>query len=92
VVPHENAFFTKSGDGTTGGLGAWQVGFRYNYLDLNDKGLNGGILNDYTAGLNWFLNPNMKVQFNYSITDRQSIIAKHDGVIQGFGMRFAHDF
>lgn len=92
VIPHENAFFTNSGDGTTGGLGAWQIGFRYNYLDLNDKGLNGGILHDYTAGLNWFLNPNMKVQFNYSITDRQSIIARHDGVIQGFGMRLAHDF
>jgi phosphate-selective porin OprO/OprP len=92
VIPHENAFFANSGDGTTGGLGAWQIGFRYNYLDLNDKGLNGGILNDYTAGLNWFLNPNMKVQFNYSITDRQSIVAKYDGVIQGFGMRLAHDF
>ena len=92
VIPHENAFFTKSGDGTTGGLGAWQVGLRYNYLDLNDKGLNGGILNDYTAGLNWFLNPNMKVQINYSITDRQSVVAKYDGIIQGFGMRLAHDF
>ena len=68
------------------------MGARYNYLNLNDKGLNGGILNDYTLGLNWFLNPNMKVQFNYSITDRQSVLAKHDGIIQGWGVRLAHDF
>ena len=34
----------------------------------------------------------MKVQFNYSITDRQSVLAKHDGIIQGWGVRLAHDF
>ena len=93
VTPHENFFCVDDGEGgEVLGLGAWQVGARYNYLNLNDKGLNGGILNDYTLGLNWFLNPNMKVQFNYSITDRQSVLAKHDGIIQGSGVRLAHDF
>ncbi len=47
--------------------------FRYNYLDLNDQGLNGGLLNGYTTGLNWFWNPNMKMQFNYNITDRNVV-------------------
>ena len=80
------------------GWGAWQVGLRYNYLNLNDKGINGGVLNDITLGLNWFLNPNMKLQFNYSITDRHSPaspgqpIGQSDGTIQGFGMRLAMDF
>ncbi|MCY2967863.1 MAG: porin, partial [Planctomycetota bacterium] len=92
VIPNENAFLVDSETGASAGLGAWQAGVRFNYLDLNDKGLNGGILNDVTMGLNWFLNPNMKVQFNYSITDRQSVIAKHDGTIHGFGIRLAHDF
>src|SRR5262249_16071081 len=45
--------------------GAWQVGVRFSYLDLNDKGIQGGQIYDWTVGLNWFLNPNMKVQFNY---------------------------
>ena len=74
------------------------MGIRYNYLNLNDKGMNGGVLNDITLGLNWFLNPNMKLQFNYSVTDRHSPaspgmpIGQSDGTIQGFGMRLAMDF
>lgn len=93
VTPFENAFFVKTDCGTCSGWGAWQVGFRYNYLNLNDQGINGGILNDYTWGLNWFLNPNMKVQWNYSLTHRQSPTADiYDGWNQGFGMRLAHDF
>ncbi len=55
--------------------GSWPWGLagclRYNYLDLNDNGLNGGILNNVTAGLNWFWNPNMKCQFNYMGTHRE---------------------
>jgi phosphate-selective porin OprO/OprP len=50
--------------------GAWQIGARYNYLDLDDSGFNGGILQNQTYGLNWFLNPNMKCQFNYMNTYR----------------------
>ncbi|MCA9095506.1 MAG: hypothetical protein KDA68_18635 [Planctomycetaceae bacterium] len=93
VKPLENAFFIRSDCGQCNGWGAWQVGFRYNYLDLNDQGFNGGKLNDYTWGLNWFLNPNMKVQWNYSLTHRQSPTADiYDGWNQGFGMRLAHDF
>ena len=44
-------------------MGAWQVGVLYNHLDLTDQGLNGAILDNLTAGLNWFWNPNMKWQF-----------------------------
>lgn len=92
VVPHENAFLLDGEGDMVAGLGAWQVGARYNYLNLNDKGIDGGILNDWTLGLNWFLNPNMKVQFNYSATDRQSVLPQHDGVINAWGVRLAHDF
>ncbi len=67
IVPRQNAFWLKGEDGkpNTHGWGAWQVGLRYNYLNLNDKGINGGVLNDITLGLNWFLHPNAKLQFNY---------------------------
>lgn len=93
VTPLQNAFITRTDCGPCAGWGGWQAGFRYNYLDLNDRGINGGILNDYTWGLNWFLNPNMKVQWNYSLTHRQSpVAATFDGWNQGFGMRLAHDF
>lgn len=94
VVPRKNAYWVegKKGAPNEHGGGAWQVGLRYNYLNLNDKGINGGVLYDVTAGLNWFINPNMKFQWNYSVTDRHSPGGQSDGVIQGFGMRYAMDY
>jgi phosphate-selective porin OprO and OprP len=95
VRPKSNFFKSDKCNGLSG-CGAWQVGFRYNFLDLNDKNLNGGILDNYTAGLNWFWNPNMKWQFNYSATDRAvSQVAGREagsGWIHGFGTRLAIDF
>lgn len=78
--------------------GAWQLAFRYDHADLNDKGLNGGTLNSYTFGVNWFLNPNMKVQANYALTERDRVASQAQattvdgGLIHGFGMRLAYDF
>ena len=94
IVPRRNAYWVEGEEGKPDecGPGAWQVGFRYNYLDLNDEGIDGGILNDFTAGLNWFINPNMKFQWNYSVTLRQSPTGLSDGTIQGFGMRYAMDY
>jgi phosphate-selective porin OprO/OprP len=95
VHPNENFFLLKDANGQSCyGSGAWQVGARYNYLDLNDEGLNGGILHNGTFGLNCFLNPNMKIQFNYMLTYRDAPLAGGvgDGMIHGWGMRLAHDF
>lgn len=95
VRPHTN-FFKPGKCGGWSGSGAWQVGFRYNHLDLNDETLNGGILDNYTLGLNWFWNPNMKWQFNYSTTDRNvsQVTGRTagSGVISEFGTRLAIDF
>jgi phosphate-selective porin OprO/OprP len=96
VVPKRNAYWVKvKGDNNTPnefGHGAWQLGVRYNYLNLNDKGIDGGILSDITMGLNWFINPNAKFQWNYSVTDRRSPGGQSSGLIQGFGMRYAMDY
>jgi phosphate-selective porin OprO/OprP len=91
VIPHSDFYFR---DGYAAGTGAWQVGARYNFLDLNDNTLDGGILHNFTGGLNWFLNPNMKIQFNYMVTDRDAALSGDlgDGLIHGWGIRFAHDF
>jgi phosphate-selective porin OprO/OprP len=64
--------------GDCGGIGAWEIAARYSYIDLNpaapfsaggagllDGQPPGGALNDATFGLNWYLNANLKVQFNY---------------------------
>ncbi|MFO1040356.1 MAG: porin [Planctomycetaceae bacterium] len=61
VIPQHN-FGPWNGDC---GWGAWEVAGRYSYIDLNDQNIRGGQMSDYTAGLNWYLNPYWKIQFNY---------------------------
>jgi len=51
--------------GEDGGLGALEAAFRYSYADFNGFGIAGNRLNDFTWGLNWYLNQYMKFQFNY---------------------------
>jgi phosphate-selective porin OprO/OprP len=96
VAPRENFFWVPGDGGSFFGTGAWQLGARYNWLDLNDQDINGGILHNFTAGLNWFFNPNTKWQFNYIATyrDVSQTVTFPDGSgwIHGWGMRFAQDF
>lgn len=96
VTPFENFFWVPGDQGSFLGRGAWQVGARYNLLDLNDQGINGGILHNLTVGLNWFWNPNTKWQFNYVATYRDvrqtTQFAEGNGWIHGWGMRLAQDF
>jgi len=47
------------------GPGAWEAALRWSFIDLNDNNINGGQLNDMTAGVNWYLNGYTKVQFNF---------------------------
>lgn len=89
VVPKQN-FRWKDGCFQPG---AWQLALRYGACDLRDGALNGGLLQEYVVGVNWFLNPNMKIQANYVAMERDSAIdGVADSMIHGFGMRLAHDF
>jgi phosphate-selective porin OprO/OprP len=63
VVPYQNASFTR-GAGLCS-AGAWQVGVRYDWLNLNSGPIQGGDAQNMTFGVNWFLNPNARFQFNY---------------------------
>ena len=54
----------------TGNWGAWEIAGRYSVIDLNDRlgfkdGIAGGDQTVYTAGLNWYVNRNVRVMFNY---------------------------
>lgn len=76
------------------GFGAWELAVRYSHLDLNDAGIQGGELRDLTGGVNWYLNPNMKLQFNYvySLLDRTVAGVNHDGHAHIFQTRWHVDF
>jgi phosphate-selective porin OprO/OprP len=92
VVPYRNFFWNSGEHGNVFSMGAWQVGARYCYTNLDDRGINGGIINELTFGLNWFLNPNLKFQWNYDLGHRELIGGTSDGNYYGFGMRMAFDF
>ena len=63
IMPLANFSFNK--DGCNTGVGAWEVASRISYIDLNDKAIQGGAMTDYTAGVNWYLNPYVKLVVNY---------------------------
>jgi phosphate-selective porin OprO/OprP len=82
-----------SGGGAGGyGTGAWQVGLRCQFIDLDDAGIRGGKAQDVTLGLNWFLNPYLKVQWNYTALHRDAPVDAASGWVHGFGTRIAFDF
>jgi len=75
-----------------GGYGAWEVAARYSCLDLMEGGLGDdrGRMQDVTVGLNWYLNPNMRVMWNYihSCVDRSDFDDEADILL----MRVQVDF
>jgi phosphate-selective porin OprO/OprP len=82
----EPFFLVRGEDGNMHcGLGAWQLGYRYSYLDLNDNGINGGQLSQHTVALNWYWNDNAKIQFQYSNIQRNVIAPAISGTVHGFG-------
>jgi len=89
VIPNRNLRFRR-GEGVSG-CGAWQVGMRFGYLDLNDQAIQGGTIYNWTAGVNWFWNPNMKIQLNY-ILERRNQPGVAAAWINGAGLRGAYDF
>lgn len=63
IMPFHNVL-SDCGDGSRG-IGAWELATRVSHLDLHDDVARAGELTDWTLGLNWYLNPYSKLQFNY---------------------------
>jgi phosphate-selective porin OprO/OprP len=68
--------------------GAWELAARYSVTDLNDRlgfktGIAGGDQVVYTLGLNWYVNRNVRLMFNYlhGTIDKQlsSVLATNAG-------------
>ena len=65
----EPFFRVRTADGICMGKGAWEVAMRWSYIDLNDGGVGGGYFDDTNVGVNWYLNPYVRVMFNYIYAD-----------------------
>ncbi len=65
IKPFENFFRVMTDDGVASGYGAWELAFRWSWIDLNDGTIQGGTLTDLTSGVNWYLNAYTKLMFNH---------------------------
>jgi phosphate-selective porin OprO/OprP len=95
---YSNAWLVRDEDGRLNwSMGTWEVAARYSYVDLNDgSGLNtiqGGRMDGLTLGLNWYLNDNMKFQFDYVYDHRYDLPSTAiPGSTRGFGMRMQFNY
>jgi phosphate-selective porin OprO/OprP len=95
VMPFHS--LSRKGDG----WGAWEVAARWSYLDLTDRTIQGGELQDMTAGLNWYVNPYCKCVFNYIHSWAESRAIRNGSIVgnqmissqlDAFGIRCQLDF
>jgi phosphate-selective porin OprO/OprP len=87
--PNENFWLTSDEDGRPlVGRGAWELAARWDYLNLNDGPVQGGVMTGLTLGVNWFLNHNTRIEFNYIDDNRYSLKkGQLSGDVQGIGSR-----
>ncbi|HEX3152065.1 MAG TPA: porin [Gemmataceae bacterium] len=93
VKPFEPFFLVRDENGNLAyGLGAWEIAYRFGYVDLNDGTVNGGRYGESTIGLNWYWNSNVKIQFNYVNGQRVLPQGATSGNVQSFNVRAALEF
>ncbi len=90
VKPHENFFRVRDENGNIFmGKGAWQLAYRYGYIDLVDATVNGGRANVHTMGVNWHLTPYSRLMANYIHANRDAV---DDSSLNAVTMRAQFDF
>jgi phosphate-selective porin OprO/OprP len=74
------------------GAGAWEIGARYDNINLTDGNVAGGEMNSYVLGLNWYPNDRVRFMLNYTAvdTDDNAVVADDDPTI--IALRAQYDF
>lgn len=54
-----------------GGWGAWELSARFSSLDLTDGPIDGGEMDIFSLGLNWWLSPIFNVNMNYRYIENE---------------------
>jgi phosphate-selective porin OprO/OprP len=73
----------KAGVPTTGlpddpSKGMWQLGLRYDTIDLTDGAVVGGEMDSWTAGVNWYWHSNFKFMLNYVAVKQEKGVLNDD--------------
>lgn len=82
----------RSFDLKTGDWGAWEILARVENTNLNDGGITGGELDNYSLGLNWYLTDYVRVMANVIDvdTDSNAVTANDDPMV--YNARVQWDF
>jgi phosphate-selective porin OprO/OprP len=81
-----------------GGIGAWQIGARADYVDLNNEGVKGGEQISYIGGLNWYPNNFIRFMLDGAVTqvfdaeNSQAAANGNNNLIYGGGIRVQVDW
>lgn len=93
IKPIENFFRVRTGDGEVQtGWGAWELVYRYSWIDLDDMDVLGGTSSDHSFGLNWYWNPYMRLMFNYVHAQVGPALNAQNADFNVFEMRAQVDF
>jgi len=90
IIPKRD-FVKKDGSGLAWGPGAIELAARLSHIDLNDGGVTGGRLTDATVGVNWYMNPYVRMTMNY-IKAFQSPVKGKPGTADFYGVRLGYEF
>ncbi|MXP63325.1 hypothetical protein E0493_08165 [Roseomonas sp. M0104] len=75
-------------DAAAGHWGALEVAGRYSVADLRDGPLQGGVQRIWTAGLNWYPHPMVKVMLNYQ--DGHLLLTDESRNFKAIGLRLSY--
>jgi phosphate-selective porin OprO/OprP len=96
--PFSNAFIVRDENGNIiSSWGSWEIAARYSYVDLNDGSgatrIQGGVMDGLTVALNWYLNNNFNIMFDWAYDHREDVpVGTIPGNTSGFGAEVQFQF
>ena len=94
ITPFRNFIRTRDDRGCLQtGPGAWELKYRYSYVDAFDSGrLGAQQAGVHAVGVNWYLNPSSRVMAEYLVAASSPNNGQPDGVLNIFQMRAQFEF
>lgn len=87
---HNNFFRVETDNCICTGIGAWEFATRVTNIDLTNNNVNGGVMTNYSVGMNWYYTFRSRVMFDFihSNLDRNGV----DSFANIFATRFQYAF